>query len=109
MTRTRSRGNYFPRKQPAESNPAEDKHAENEAALHASEDDEEASDVEANEQTRKVIEYLNKKGYSKTEAVLRAESANQEVDMNSIISKPSKTRPQQYIKAFGKICRNVFI
>ena len=50
----------------------------------------------------KVIEYLNKKGYSKTEAMLRAESANQEVESSPVIRKTELPTPIKYTRAFGK-------
>ena len=49
-----------------------------------------------------VIEYLNKKGYSKTEAMLRMESANQDVDGRSIASRAGDPTGAKYGRAFGE-------
>jgi hypothetical protein len=48
-----------------------------------------------------VIEYLNKKGYNKTEAMLRAESSNQESD-GSMPNRPADADKVKYGIAFGK-------
>ena len=48
----------------------------------------------------KVIEYLSKKGYSKTEAMLRIESANQDVEGRSVNLKSDETRGSKYLHAF---------
>ncbi len=50
---------------------------------------------------RKVIEYLSKKGYSKTEAMLRVESANQDVEGRSISTKTEEAGGVKYLRAFG--------
>lgn len=49
-----------------------------------------------------VIEYLSKKGYSKTESMLRQESANQDVDGRAINTKAEETGGDKYGKAFGE-------
>ena len=49
-----------------------------------------------------VIEYLSKKGYSKTESMLRQESANQDVDGRPISTKTEETGGAKYGKAFGE-------
>lgn len=49
-----------------------------------------------------VIEYLSKKGYSKTESMLRQESANQDVEGRPIITKAEETGGTKYGKAFGE-------
>lgn len=49
------------------------------------------------------MEYLAKKGYSKTEAMLRAESANQEVESGPVLSKTDDSGPASYMKAFGEL------
>ena len=49
-----------------------------------------------------VIEYLSKKGYSKTESMLRQESANQDVEGRPINTKAEETGGAKYGKAFGK-------
>ena len=49
-----------------------------------------------------VIEYLSKKGYSKTESMLRQESANQDVDGRPINTKAEETGGAKYGKAFGE-------
>ncbi|CAD6587857.1 MAG: Transcription initiation factor TFIID subunit 5 [Alectoria sarmentosa] len=48
-----------------------------------------------------VIEYLSKKGYSKTESMLRQESANQDVEGRPINTKAEETGGAKYGKAFG--------
>ena len=49
-----------------------------------------------------VIEYLSKKGYSKTENMLRMESANQDVDPNSMMTRPEKPETVRFTQAFGQ-------
>ena len=49
-----------------------------------------------------VIEYLSKKGYSKTESMLRQESANQDVEGRPINTKAEETGGAKYGKAFGE-------
>lgn len=49
-----------------------------------------------------VIEYLSKKGYSKTESMLRQESANQDVEGRPINTKVEETGGAKYGKAFGE-------
>lgn len=49
-----------------------------------------------------VIEYLSKKGYSKTESMLRQESANQDVEGRPITTKAEETGGAKYGKAFGE-------
>lgn len=49
----------------------------------------------------KVIEYLSKKGYSKTESMLRLESASQDVDGRPINAKGEETGGVKYLRAFG--------
>ena len=49
-----------------------------------------------------VIEYLSKKGYSKTESMLRQESANQDVEGRPINTKAEETGGGKYGKAFGE-------
>lgn len=49
-----------------------------------------------------VIEYLSKKGYSKTESMLRQESANQDVEGKPINTKAEETGGAKYGKAFGE-------
>ncbi len=49
-----------------------------------------------------VIEYLSKKGYSKTESMLRQESANQDVEGRPINTKAEETGANKYGKAFGE-------
>lgn len=48
-----------------------------------------------------MIEYLSKKGYSKTESMLRQESANQDVEGKPINTKAEETGGAKYGKAFG--------
>jgi hypothetical protein len=48
-----------------------------------------------------VIEYLNKKGYSRTEAMLRMESSNMETDPR-MPNTPADANRVKYPKAFGK-------
>lgn len=49
-----------------------------------------------------VIEYLSKKGYSKTESMLRQESANQDVEGRPINTKAEEAGGGKYGKAFGE-------
>ena len=49
-----------------------------------------------------VIEYLSKKGYSKTESMLRQESANQDVEGRPFNIKTEETGGAKYGKAFGE-------
>lgn len=51
-----------------------------------------------------VIDYLNKKGYTRTEAVLRAESANQEIPKDMEI-RPTPQGPPNYFQAYGRLER----
>lgn len=48
-----------------------------------------------------VIDYLAKKGYSRTEAMLRMESANQEIDGRPLPPLGEDARPK-YRLGFGK-------
>lgn len=50
---------------------------------------------------RKVLEYLSKKGYNRTEAMLRMESANQDVDGRPIQTRVEDSGGVKYGKAFG--------
>ncbi|KAI9829244.1 MAG: hypothetical protein M1819_006424 [Sarea resinae] len=52
-----------------------------------------------------VIEYLSKKGYSRTEAMLRMESANQDAEGRPIHSRIEESGGDKYLRAFG-ITRN---
>jgi hypothetical protein len=52
--------------------------------------------------TRQVIEYLSKKGYTKTEAMLRSESANTDKDGRPIITRAEDLGGAKYLKAFSK-------
>ena len=54
----------------------------------------------------KVIEYLSKKGYTRTESMLRIESANQDADGRPINTKTEEAGGPQYIRAFGKRVQN---
>ena len=49
-----------------------------------------------------VIEYLSKKGYSKTEAMLRTESASQDAEGRPIHSRLEDSGGARYGRAFGK-------
>jgi len=51
--------------------------------------------------SKQVIEYLNKKGYSKTEAMLRMESSNQESEGRTP-NPPANAEREKYTNAFGK-------
>ena len=57
--------------------------------------------MNANTKT-KVIDYLSKKGYNRTEAMLRLESANQDVDGKPIHTRVEDTGGLKYGKALGK-------
>ncbi|KAI9755570.1 MAG: hypothetical protein M4579_004218 [Chaenotheca gracillima] len=48
-----------------------------------------------------VIEYLNKKGYNKTEAMLRLESANTDRDGRPLYQRAEDTGGERYMKAFN--------
>lgn len=50
---------------------------------------------------RQVLEYLSKKGYNRTEAMLRMESANQDVDGRPIQTRIEESGGVKYGKAFG--------
>lgn len=50
-----------------------------------------------------VLEYLSKKGYNRTEAMLRMESANQDVDGRPIQTRVEESGGVKYGKAFGLI------
>lgn len=51
---------------------------------------------------RQVIEYLSKKGYNRTEAMLRLESASQDVEGKAIPTRVEETGGLKYGKAFGR-------
>lgn len=55
----------------------------------------------ANSAGSQVIDYLAKKGYSRTEAMLRMESANQEIDGRPLPPLGEDARPK-YRMGFGK-------
>jgi len=48
-----------------------------------------------------VIDYLSKKGYTRSEAVLRAESSNQAIP-NDVDSRPKETGPPKYLDAYTR-------
>ncbi len=52
--------------------------------------------------TAKVIEYLSKKGYSRTEAMLRMESANQDAEGRQLHSRAEESSGAKYGRAFGR-------
>ncbi|KAI5789118.1 WD40-repeat-containing domain protein [Geopyxis carbonaria] len=52
-----------------------------------------------------VMEYLSKKGYSKTEAMLRSESAHTDADGRPIITKPEEYPETMYEKAYSHLRR----
>ena len=49
-----------------------------------------------------VIEYLSKKGYNRTEAMLRVESASQDAEGRPIYSRVEETGGLKYGTAFGE-------
>lgn len=51
---------------------------------------------------RQVIEYLSKKGYNRTEAMLRLESSSQDVEGKAIPTRVEETGGLKYGKAFGR-------
>ena len=56
-----------------------------------------------------VIEYLSKKGYSKTEQMLRTESgANQEVENPLLAAGNADPEGPKFMKAFGKTAISLF-
>lgn len=50
----------------------------------------------------KVIEYLSKKGYNRTEAMLRVESATQDAEGRPIYSRVEERGGLKYGRAFGE-------
>lgn len=50
-----------------------------------------------------VMEYLSKKGYSKTEAMLRVESAHTDADGRPIIAKPEDYPDVMYERAYCEL------
>lgn len=52
--------------------------------------------------TQQVIEYLSKKGYTKTEQMLRAESANQDAEGKPVSVKSEPAGGMKYREVFGK-------
>ena len=52
--------------------------------------------------TAQVIEYLSKKGYSRTEAMLRMESANQDAEGRPLQSRSDESGGSKYGRAFGR-------
>ncbi len=52
--------------------------------------------------TAKVIEYLSKKGYSRTESMLRIESANQDYDGRPMNARGEETGGVKFLRAFGE-------
>jgi transcription initiation factor TFIID subunit 5 len=48
------------------------------------------------------MEYLSKKGYSRTEAMLRVESAHTDADGRPIITKPEDYPDIMYERAYSK-------
>lgn len=55
----------------------------------------------------KVIEYLSKKGYTKTEATLRAESASQEAESKPMVLKNEDLGGDKYRLGYGTRVRYV--
>ncbi len=54
--------------------------------------------------TTQVIEYLSKKGYSRTEAMLRMESASQDAEGRPLHSRADESGGSKYGRAYGKWC-----
>ena len=50
---------------------------------------------------KQVIEYLSKKGYNKTEAMLRTESAAHDADGRPIVTRAEDGGGKQWLKAMG--------
>lgn len=50
----------------------------------------------------KVIEYLSKKGYNRTEAMLRVESASQDAEGRPMHSRVEESGGLKYGRAFGE-------
>lgn len=50
----------------------------------------------------KVIDYLSKKGYSRTEAMLRVESSSIDRNGRPIHQTSEEANPERYFKGFGK-------
>lgn len=49
-----------------------------------------------------VIDYLNKKGYAKSEAILRAESSGQVIP-DDVLPKPKESGPPRYYEAYARL------
>lgn len=60
--------------------------------------------MEEADRIAKVIEYLSKKGYSKTESMLRIESANQDAEGRPINTTAEEAGGPKYVRAFGRCC-----
>ena len=58
--------------------------------------------ADANSVLAKVIEYLSKKGYSRTESMLRVESANQDAEGKPISTKVEDGSGARYTQALGE-------
>ena len=56
---------------------------------------------------KQVIEYLSKKGYTKTEATLRAESASQEAESKPMVLKNEDLGGDKYRLGYGTRGRSV--
>lgn len=56
-----------------------------------------------NSSRAKVLEYLSKKGYNRTEAMLRVESATQDIEGRPLIPRAEDAGGAKYGKGFGMI------
>lgn len=57
----------------------------------------------------KVIEYLSKKGYNRTEAMLRVESASQDAEGRPVYSRAEESGGLKYGRAFGEYWLDKFV
>ena len=56
----------------------------------------------------KVIEYLSKKGYSRTESMLRMESASQDVEGRPVNTKTEDAGGAKYLRTYGNVTQITF-
>ena len=66
------------------------------------------NNADARGTVKKVIEYLSKKGFSRTEAMLRMESEKTDENGRPLIKTIEDSGAQKYLKAFG-MSRSPFV
>jgi hypothetical protein len=69
-------------------------------------DEHEIPEPMTNSSRAKVLEYLSKKGYNRTEAMLRVESATQDIEGRPLIPRAEDAGGAKYGKGFGMITRD---